>query len=303
MEQREIERILLELTSLVGGETETITRDVEILAELDLALAKARYSYLLRALPAELVTASWPTAEADAVLPPAEHPLYLLRARHPLLPQDTVVPIDVYLGGSATVLLVTGPNTGGKTVSLKTVGLLSAMSQAGLHIPAAEGSRLPVFSGIYADIGDEQSIEQSLSTFSSHMSRIIDILRRAGTNSLVLLDELGAGTDPVEGSALAQALIHTLIARGCLTLCTTHYAELKMFAFNTPRVQNASVEFDVDTLSPTYHLIIGLPGRSNALAIARRLGLDGSIIDAGARPGRPRESAGRYAAGQCQRGQ
>jgi len=277
-EQHEIERILLALTELVGRESDTITLDVELLAELDLALAKARYSYLLRALPAELVTDSWPSAEADAVVQPWEHPLNLLRARHPLLPQETVVPIDVYLGGNATVLLITGPNTGGKTVSLKTVGLLAAMSQAGLHIPVSEGSRLPVFRGIYADIGDEQSIEQSLSTFSSHMSRIIDILRHADERSLVLLDELGAGTDPVEGSALAQALIHTLIDRSCLTLSTTHYAELKMFAFSTPRVQNASVEFDVDTLSPTFHLVIGLPGRSNALAIARRLGLDDAII-------------------------
>ncbi len=278
-EQREIERILLELTGLVGRESDTITRNVEILAELDLALAKGRYSYHLRAFPAELVTASWPTAEADAVAQPWEHPLNLIRARHPLLPQDTVVPIDVYLGANATVLLITGPNTGGKTVSLKTVGLLAAMSQAGLHIPVSEGSRLPVFRGIYADIGDEQSIEQSLSTFSSHMSHIIDILHHADNSSLVLLDELGAGTDPVEGSALAQAVIHTLISRGCLALSTTHYAELKMFAFSTPRVQNASVEFDVDTLSPTFHLVIGLPGRSNALAIARRLGLDESIIE------------------------
>ncbi len=277
-EVREVERILTELTVLVGREAETITRDVEILAELDLALAKGLYSFELRAVPAELAPPSWPVAPDDGEVPRGRQPLHLIRARHPLLPRETVVPIDVYLGGANTILVITGPNTGGKTVSLKTVGLLAAMSQAGLHIPAADGSRLPVFTGIYADIGDEQSIEQSLSTFSSHMTHIIDILRRADAGSLVLLDELGAGTDPVEGSALAQALIDTLLEKGSLTICSSHYSQLKLYAFSTPRVENASVEFDVETLSPTYVLTIGLPGRSNALAIAQRLGLDEGIV-------------------------
>jgi DNA mismatch repair protein MutS2 len=277
-EVREVERILTELTVLVGREAEAITRDVDILAELDLAFAKGLYSFQLRAAPAELVAPSWPVAPGDGELERRQHPLNLIKARHPLLPHETVVPIDLYLGGNNTILVITGPNTGGKTVSLKTVGLLAAMSQAGMHIPAADGSRLPVFSGIYADIGDEQSIEQSLSTFSSHMTHIIDILKRADAGSLVLLDELGAGTDPVEGSALAQALIDTLLERGCLTICSSHYSQLKLYAFNTPRVENASVEFDVETLAPTYVLTIGLPGRSNALAIARRLGLDEEIV-------------------------
>jgi len=183
------------------------------------------------------------------------------------------------MGGQSTILLLTGPNTGGKTVSLKTVGLLVAMSQAGMHVPAADGTRIPVFTSIYADIGDEQSIEQSLSTFSSHMAHIIDILHRADSGSLVLLDELGAGTDPLEGAALAQALLVSLIQRGCLTMCTSHHPRLKAFAFGTPGVQNASVDFDPETLSPTFHLTIGLPGRSNALAIARRLGLAEEIIE------------------------
>jgi DNA mismatch repair protein MutS2 len=277
-EQREIERILAELTRLVGQEAETIIRDVEVLAALDLALAKGRYSYALRGAPAMITPKRWPLAAPETPLEPGQHPLNLIRARHPLLPQETAVPINVYLGGNDTVLLITGPNTGGKTVSLKTVGLLAAMHQAGLHIPAADGSQLPVFSGIYADIGDEQSIEQNLSTFSSHMTHIVDILRRADAESLVLLDELGAGTDPVEGAALAQALVQTLLERGCLTICTTHYSQLKLFAFSTPGVENAAVEFDPETLSPTFNLVIGLPGRSNALAIARRLGLDEEII-------------------------
>jgi len=316
-EQREIERILMELTRLVAGQSEALTRNVELLAELDLALAKGRYSYALRAVPAEICPGPWPVADPGSLerlprrrdsgprpsqiadfgrfpqrsgkvsdptdvcdeLDPSEHPLNLIRARHPLLPRDTVVPIDVYVGVENTVLLLTGPNTGGKTVSLKTVGLLAAMSQAGMHIPAAEGTHLPVFTGIYADIGDEQSIEQSLSTFSSHMLHIIDILHRADAGSLVLLDELGAGTDPLEGAALAQALIGRLIRRGCLTMCTSHHPRLKVFALNTPGVQNACVEFDPATLAPTFRLTIGLPGRSNALAIARRLGLAEEIVE------------------------
>jgi DNA mismatch repair protein MutS2 len=282
-EVHEIERILTALTWAVGRQADVVVRDVEVLAELDLALAKGRYSFALQGRPAELVTAAWPVAAPSETLLPSAHPLHLIHARHPLLSRDTVVPIDVYLGGNATVLVVTGPNTGGKTVALKTVGLLAAMNQAGLHIPAADGSRLPLCSGIYADIGDEQSIEQSLSTFSSHISHIVDILAHADTRALVLLDELGAGTDPVEGAALAQALINTLLARRCLTVSSTHYSEIKMFAFDTPGVQNASVEFDVETLAPTYRMVIGLPGRSNAFAIARRLGLGEEIIAAAQR--------------------
>ena len=278
-EQREIERILTELSGLVASEAEALIHDVVVLAELDLALAKARYSFELRGVPAALFGNRWPVAGRGAELEASQHPLNLIRARHPLLPRETVVPIDVYAGGDNTILLVTGPNTGGKTVSLKTVGLLAAMSQAGMHIPASDGSHLPVFTGIYADIGDEQSIEQSLSTFSSHMGHIIDILHRADSASLVLLDEMGAGTDPVEGAALAQALIGQLIKQGCLVMGATHHPQLKLFAFNTPGVQNASVDFDAETLSPTYHLTIGPPGRSNAFAIARRLGLAEEIIE------------------------
>ncbi|MFP3896524.1 MAG: endonuclease MutS2 [Anaerolineales bacterium] len=278
-EKREVERILGELSALVGHEAEAMAENVAALAEMDLILAKARYSFALKARPAAISTETWPTAEADEEQVPGAHPLNLIRARHPLLPEETVVPIDVYAGGNFIVLVITGPNTGGKTVALKTVGLLSAMSQAGMHIPVGDGSRLPVFTGIYADIGDEQSIEQNLSTFSSHMSHIIDILQRADDGSLVLLDELGAGTDPVEGAGLAQALISAFLERRCLTLCSSHYSRLKMFASATPGVQNASVEFDAETLSPTYHLTIGLPGRSNAFAIAKQLGLDEAIIE------------------------
>ncbi|HOG45385.1 MAG TPA: endonuclease MutS2 [Anaerolineae bacterium] len=273
-EQHEVERILAALSAQVAENGALVQRTVEVLAELDLAFAKARYSYELRAVQPRLWEEGKPAGE-----PTPRAPLTLLRARHPLLNPETVVPIDVWLGGDFRVLVVTGPNTGGKTVALKTMGLLALMHQAGLHLPVDADSILPVFHGVYADIGDEQSIEQSLSTFSSHMTTIIDILHRAGPGSLVLLDELGAGTDPVEGSALAQAVIRTLLARDLLAAATTHYSELKLFAYATPGVSNASVEFDVETLSPTYELTIGLPGRSNALAIAKRLGLPQAIID------------------------
>ncbi|MEN6478641.1 MAG: endonuclease MutS2 [Anaerolineales bacterium] len=286
-ERQEILRILKQLSLEVGRSAHDIIATVSALAVLDLAFAKARLSAELRAWPAELSPSVWPlstgaeTADAQTQSPqPSVYPLYLPKARHPLLDPQTVVPITVYLGGDFIALLVTGPNTGGKTVSLKTVGLLAAMNQAGLHIPTGEGARLPVFDGIFADIGDEQSIEQSLSTFSSHLTHIVDILSKADRGSLVLLDEVGAGTDPVEGAALAQALVAELLTKGCLTMCSTHYSQLKVYAFGTPGVENASVEFDVDTLSPTYRLTIGLPGRSNAFAIAAKLGLPEHIINA-----------------------
>ena len=272
-ERHEIERILAELTEAVGENADVIEHDVEVLAGLDLWLACAQYSFALRARPPEIV--EFAEARRDDASPAA---LCLLAARHPLLPADTVVPIDVKVGADARILLITGPNTGGKTVALKTIGLLTAMAQAGMHIPTAEGSSLPVYEGVYADIGDEQSIEQSLSTFSSHMTHVVSILGQATPRSLVLLDELGAGTDPVEGAALAQALLEALLDLGCTAVCSTHYSTLKLFAFGTEGIQNASVEFDVETLSPTYKLTIGVPGRSNALAIARRLELGQAIL-------------------------
>ena len=264
-EQQEVERILAELSDLVGREAPYLTLAVELLAEIDLCLAKARYASLVRGSAPKLN---------------AEGRLRLRQARHPLL-TGRVVPIDFWLGGPTRMVVITGPNTGGKTVALKTVGLLSLMALAGLHIPAEDDSEIPVYHDVFADIGDEQSIEQSLSTFSSHMSRIVDILREATPDSLVLLDELGAGTDPSEGSALARAILTHLLERGVETVATTHYSELKAFAHERAGVENASVEFDVETLSPTYRLTIGLPGRSNALAIAERLGLPGEIIERG----------------------
>lgn len=287
-EQKEIERILAELSALVAELADELAWTVDALAELDLAFAKARYANTLDAAEPDLVPFRLESPgsggrHAQDTQHATLHPgstLDLRQARHPLLHPEQVVPIDVYLDDDYFALVITGPNTGGKTVSLKTVGLMAAMTQAGLHPPVAEGSAISVFEGVYADIGDEQSIEQSLSTFSSHLTNIIRILARADQRSLVLLDELGAGTDPVEGSALARAILSHLLERRITTLVATHYSELKAFAHTTPGVENASLKFDLETLSPTYQLQIGLPGRSNAFAIAQRLGLDLSIVQA-----------------------
>ncbi len=274
-EEDEIRRILRELSELVSHEGAFIVRTVEGLAHLDAIFAKARYAAELRATPPKLVTFQ-PRADSS-------HPgctLKLEGARHPLLDPEKVVPIDLVLDQKTYILVITGPNTGGKTVALKTVGLLAMMAQCGLHIPANPGAELSVFEGIYADIGDEQSIEQSLSTFSAHMTNTIRILEQATPRSLVILDELGAGTDPSEGSALARAILLHLLERGITTLVTTHHPELKTFSQQHAGVRNASVEFDLHTLRPTYRLIVGIPGRSNALAIAERLGLPESIVSA-----------------------
>jgi DNA mismatch repair protein MutS2 len=290
-EHNEVERILAELSALVAELADEVAWTVEALAELDLALAKARYANALQATEPSLTPFQVPVSRSgrpgasdpQPSTSSLQHPgstLDLRHARHPLLAPDKVVPIDVRLDDDYFVLVITGPNTGGKTVALKTVGLMAAMAQSGLHLPVVEGSALSVFEGIYADIGDEQSIEQSLSTFSSHLTNINRILQRASERSLVLLDELGAGTDPVEGSALARAILSHLLARQITTLVATHYSELKAFAHTTAGVENASVEFDLETLSPTYRMQIGLPGRSNAFAIAERLGLSSRIVQA-----------------------
>ncbi len=295
-EQQEIRRILTALSALVGQQAGRIVLAVETLAEIDLAFAKAKYADDLRASEPVLREIRSQKSEVrsrksdDQALtsdlqPPTStrsHPgttLKLLQARHPLLSPATVVPIDVLLDEQTYALVITGPNTGGKTVSLKTIGLLALMAQCGLHIPAGSGSEISVFPKIFADIGDEQSIEQSLSTFSAHVTNTIRILKQVDERSLVILDELGAGTDPAEGSALARAILSYLLDMGATTLVATHYPELKGYAYDTPGVRNASMEFDLDTLAPTFRLIIGLPGRSNAFAIAARLGLDDSIIE------------------------
>ncbi|PJF31062.1 MAG: endonuclease MutS2 [Candidatus Thermofonsia Clade 1 bacterium] len=273
-EEDEIRRILRELSALVSHEGDFIRRTVEVLAHLDLVFAKAHYAAQLRATAPKLVGFQ-PHADSS-------HPgctIKLEGARHPLLDPERVVPIDLVLDEKTYILVITGPNTGGKTVALKTVGLLAMMAQCGLHIPANPGAELSVFEGIFADIGDEQSIEQSLSTFSAHMTNTIRILEQATPRSLVILDELGAGTDPTEGSALARAILLHLLERGITTLVTTHHPELKVFSQQQRGVRNASVEFDLQTLRPTYRLIVGIPGRSNALAIASRLGLPESIIE------------------------
>jgi DNA mismatch repair protein MutS2 len=272
-EEKEIARILAALSAAVGARAEEIRATLEAVADLDLALAKARYAIDLRAERPEIVP--WPEEPPERR---TQSPLWLRQARHPLLDPQRVVPIDITPDPATFMLILTGPNTGGKTVTLKTVGLLAIMAQSGLHIPAAEGSRLPVFDGIYADIGDEQSIEQNLSTFSAHLTNILGFLEKATARSLVLLDELGAGTDPMEGAALARALLEHFHERRATTLVATHFPELKLWAQTTPGAVNASVEFDPETLAPTYRVRIGLPGRSNAFLIARRLGMPEALI-------------------------
>ena len=263
-ELAEIEKILENLSAQAASEYENIKFDFETLTDLDFIFARANF--------ARSYKGTEPIFNTDGIVD-------IKQGRHPLLDKHTVIPVDIKLGEDYNLLIITGPNTGGKTVSLKTLGLFTLMGQSGLHIPALDGSRLNVFDDVFADIGDEQSIEQSLSTFSSHMSNVVYIMNHVTPNTLCLFDELGGGTDPVEGAALAIAILSSLNDQGIRCMATTHYSELKLFAMSTPGVQNASCEFDVATLMPTYRLIIGIPGKSNAFAISKKLGLSDDIIE------------------------